>query len=248
MVVAFSGGVDSSLLARLAHEALGSRAVAVTADSESMPRSELRDSKATARAIGIEHMVIRHSEIDNESVARNPENRCYHCRKDLAGLLRTVAIDRGLTCVADGANTDDLGEHRPGIKAADEAGVWHPFIEFGVDKATIRDMARALGLKVHDKPAAACLSSRIPYGEPITREKLSLIENAEEFLKGLGFRTVRVRHHGEMARIEVPVDDIDKLLKIKKKVVARLKKLGFKYVTIDLDGYRPGSMDEVFTS
>jgi uncharacterized protein len=248
MVVAFSGGVDSSVLAKLAWDALGPRAVAVTAKSESLARSELRDARRIAKKIGIEHMVIKHSELDNEFIVQNPENRCYYCRRELADLLWAVAEEKGLATVADGVNMDDFDEHRPGIVAADEAGIWHPFIEFRVGKSELRTMAKLLDLEVHDKPAAACLSSRIPYGEPITREKLSMVEQAEDFLKRLGFNTIRVRHHGEIARIETSRDEMERLLKMKGQIVARLKKLGFKYVAIDLEGYRPGSLDEVLRS
>lgn len=247
MVVAFSGGVDSTVVAKLARDSLGDRTVAVTADSESLPRSELDDARRMADLIGIEHLVIKHSELEKEWIIRNPKDRCYHCRKELAGLLKAVAQERGYGTIADGVNKDDHKEHRPGIKAADEAGIWHPFIEFDVTKDELRDMARVLGLPIADKPAAACLSSRIPYGETITREKLSQVERGEALLKELGVGHVRVRHHGDVARIEVP----EALLSmfndagLRNKVMSGLKALGFRYVTLDLRGYRAGSMDEV---
>lgn len=246
MAVAFSGGVDSTVVAKLARDALGDDTVAVTADSESMPRSELEEARELARLIGIEHLVIKHSELEKEWVVRNPEDRCYHCRKELAGLLKAVADERGFATIADGVNMSDFGEHRPGIKAADEAGIWHPFIEFDVTKEDLRAMAKALDLPIHDKPAAACLSSRIPYGQRITKEKLSQVEEAEAYLKELGISHVRVRHHGDIARIEVPPDQIGFLqdLSTRVKVTEKLQGLGFKYVTVDLKGYRAGSMDE----
>jgi uncharacterized protein len=247
LVVAFSGGVDSTVVAKLARDALGERAVAVTADSESLPRSDLDEARQLAQRIGIEHLVIRHTELENEKVVRNPENRCFHCKMDLADLLKAVAEERDIGHIADGVNVSDLQEHRPGITASDQAGIWHPFIEFEVSKEELRAMAQALDLPIHDKPASACLSSRIPYGERITKEKLAQVEDAEEFLRFLGFRHVRVRHHGDVARIEVPKDMLDHFKDpgLRDRVTKKLKELGFKYVTLDLSGYRAGSMDEV---
>ena len=246
LVVAFSGGVDSTVVAKLARDALSDKAVAVTVDSESLPRAELTEARELSKLIGIEHLVIRHSELGNEQIIRNPENRCYHCRKELADILKVAGAERGITDIADGVNISDFDEHRPGVKAADEAGIWHPFVEFKVTKEELRQMARALDLPVHDKPAAACLSSRIPYGERITSEKLAQVEDAEEFLRFLGFRHVRVRHHGDIARIEVPKELMGSFQdpKVRKRVIRKLKELGFKYIVLDLEGYRAGSLDE----
>jgi pyridinium-3,5-biscarboxylic acid mononucleotide sulfurtransferase len=247
LVVAFSGGVDSTLLARLAFEALGKRAVAVTADSEVVPRSELKEAKALARKIGITHIIVQQHELEDEKVASNPKDRCYYCRKGLAKLLKAVAKKKKFKVIADGVNYSDLGEHRPGIRAANEAGIWHPFIELKVTKLEIRAMAKALSLPIYNKPAAACLSSRIPYGQRITKEKLGQIEKAEALLKKMGLDHVRVRHHGDIARIEVPPELFKKFhdMKLRQKVTTALKKLGFRYVAVDLQGYRSGSMDEV---
>jgi uncharacterized protein len=249
LVVAFSGGVDSTVAARLAHEALGKRAVAVTADSEVVPRSEIKEAKTLARLIGIEHIIVRQRELEDEKVASNPKDRCYYCRKDLTKILKDIARRKGFKTIADGVNYSDLGEHRPGIKAADEAHIWHPFIDFKVTKTDIRAMARSLGLPVHNKPAAACLSSRIPYGQRITREKLGQVEKAEELLKRMGFGHVRVRHHGEIARIEVPPEHFKRFQdpRLRKRVTKALRKLGFGFVALDLLGYRAGSMDETLS-
>jgi uncharacterized protein len=246
LVIAFSGGVDSTVVSMLAQRALGKKAVAVTADSEVVPRSELKEAKALARLIGIEHIIVRQRELEDEKVVGNSKDRCYHCRKGLAGLLKAVARKKGIRTIADGVNCSDLGEHRPGIRAADEAGIWHPFIELKVTKPEVRAMARSLGLPVHNKPAAACLASRIPYGQRITREKLRQIEKAEEILKGMGLYHVRVRHHGNIARIEVPSELFERFKdqKLRVKINDKLKALGFQYITIDLLGYRAGSMDE----
>jgi len=247
LVVAFSGGVDSTVVASLAHLALGKKAVAVTADSEVVPRAEIKEAKALARRIGVEHLIVQQHELEDEKVASNPKDRCYYCRKGLTQLLKSVAKRKKFKVIVDGVNYSDLGEHRPGIKAANEAGIWHPFIELKVTKAEIRAMAKYLGLPIYNKPAAACLSSRIPYGQRITREKLSQIEKAEVILKRMGLQHVRVRHHGDIARIEVPPELFKKFHdpKVRQKIMAALKELGFKYVAVDLQGYRAGSMDEV---
>jgi uncharacterized protein len=249
LVVAFSGGVDSTVVANLAQRALGKKAVAVTADSEVVPRSEIKDAKFLAHRIGIAHIIVHQHELEDEKVVSNPKDRCYYCRKGLTQLLKAVAKQKRFKTIADGVNYSDLGEHRPGIRAANEAGIWHPFIEYKVTKLEIRAMAKALGLPIYNKPAAACLSSRIPYGQRITKEKLGQIEKAEGLLKKMGLEHVRVRHHGDIARIEVPPELFKKFHnpKLRQKVTIALKKLGFRYVTIDLQGYRAGSMDEVLT-
>lgn len=249
LVVAFSGGVDSTVVATLAQRALDKKAVAVTADSEVVPRSEIKEAKALARRIGIEHIILQQHELEDEMVASNPKDRCYYCRKGLAELLKAIAKKMKFKVIADGVNYSDLGEHRPGIQAANEAGIWHPFIEFKVTKPEIRAMAKALGLPIYNKPAAACLSSRIPYGQRITKVKLGQIEKAEALLKRMGLEHVRVRHHGDIARIEVPPELFKKFHdpKFRDTVTRAVKKLGFNYVTVDLKGYRAGSMDEVLT-
>ena len=246
-VVAFSGGVDSAVLAKLAQEALGDRAVAVTANSQTFTGSELREARRLARLIGIRHIVVEHDELAEEAFCQNPPDRCYLCRQGLAGKMREAARREGLPAVADGANFSDTREHRPGIRAATEAGVLHPLMENRVTKAEVRRMARALGLPVAERPSSACLSSRIPYGERITGDKLRRIERAEQYIRSLGFRQVRVRHHGSIARIEVEPEALPRLGRrsVMEKVARRLKRLGFTYVTADLEGYRSGSLDEV---
>jgi len=249
LVVAFSGGVDSTVLAKLAYQALGAKAIAVTEDSDLMPRAEVKKSRSLARLIGISQFVIKREGLDDEMIIKNPSDRCYHCRKGLVEILKRLAAAHGISTIADGANMSDLGEHRPGIKAADEGGVWHPFIDQKVDKVMIRAMAKELGIPIHNKPAAACLASRIPYGHTITRKKLEQVEKAESFLQGIGLSHVRVRHHGDVARIEVPKKDFKKFReeRFRAKIISKLKRLGFRYITIDLLGYRPGSMDEAIS-
>ncbi len=246
LLVAFSGGVDSAVLAKLAVEALGARAVAVTVDSQTFTATELREARRLARLIGIRHIVVGHDELAEEAFCRNPPDRCYLCRRGLSGKMKAVAGKLGLGAIADGANYSDAGEHRPGIRAASEAGVLHPLMEYRVTKAEVRRMARALGLPVARKPSSACLSSRIPYGERITEEKLRRIERAEAFIRSLGFSQVRVRHHGTLARVEVEPRAVSRLARrgTMDKVARRLRRLGFTYVTADLEGYRSGSLDE----
>ncbi|MCK5560555.1 MAG: ATP-dependent sacrificial sulfur transferase LarE [Thermoplasmata archaeon] len=248
ILVAFSGGVDSSVVAKLAVEALGDDALAVIVDSETYPRSELLHAEQIAEELGIKYKLVKFTELADPEFVQNPPNRCYLCRQEFAKALTKLAAENNIQTIADGVITSDFNEHRPGIKAADEAGFWHPLVEMSVDKPQVREIAKVLGLKVHEKPSAACLSSRIPYGEPITVEKLSRIEQAEEFIKGLGFTQVRVRNYNDtLARIEVVPAELERLLddSTQAKVITKLKELGFIYVTIDLEGYRSGSMDEV---
>jgi uncharacterized protein len=246
LLVAFSGGVDSAVLARLAHDALGERAVAVTVDSQTYTASELKEARRLARLIRIKHIVVKHDELAEEAFCQNPPDRCYLCRRGLAGKLRALAKELQIASIADGANFSDTFEHRPGIRAATESGVIHPLMEHGVTKDMVRRMARALKLPVADRPSSACLSSRVPYGERITQEKLRRIERAEAIVRSFGFRQVRVRHHGTIARIEVEPEAVPRLARkgTMEKVAARLRKLGFTYVTADLEGYRSGSLDE----
>jgi len=247
LLVAFSGGVDSAVVAALAFEALGKNALAVTVDSSTLPRAELRDAIRLGKRIGIRHLVVKHDELSIPEFRRNPPDRCYLCRRALAGVLGGIAEREGMARIADGATASDLGEHRPGIRAATEAGVWHPLMEAGAMKSDVRAMAKLQGLPVHDRPSSACLSSRIPYGEEITPEKLERIEKAEAFLKKQGFGQLRVRAHGHIARIEVEPKALPLLLRraTHEKVVRKLRALGFTYITVDLQGYRSGSLDEV---
>jgi uncharacterized protein len=245
VVIAFSGGVDSGLVAKIAHDVLGRNAIAVTVSSETLSKRELEDAQKLASEIGIHHKIIYSSALKNNKFTKNPLNRCYLCKKDEIKTLAKIAKDENIRCIADGVVMSDFNEHRPGIKAANEYGVWHPLFEQGFSKQDTRRLARKLGLSIHSKPSTACLSSRIPYGEKITKEKLKRIEGAESFILSSGFKQVRVRSHGDIARIEVNKNEIKKIIKHKSGILKKLRKLGFRYVTLDLEGYRSGSMDEV---
>lgn len=246
VLVAYSGGVDSGLVARIAHDALGPDALAVIADAESLSRRELDEALDEAREIGIRVEVVRTSELANPSYASNPANRCYFCRKELGAELSPLAARLGYDVIADGVNVSDLGDHRPGIRAMDEEGFWHPLVDAGLAKADVRALARRIGLSFADKPSNACLSSRIAYGEVITVEKLRRVEAAEETIRALGFPVVRVRAHEGVARIEVPLEDVPRIVErgVAERVVAALREAGFVHVTVDLRGYRSGSMNE----
>jgi uncharacterized protein len=247
-IIAFSGGVDSSVVAKAAREVLGSRAIAVTSHSATFPGREIENAKRVAREIGIKLEIIYEDELKNPQFVENSPERCYYCREGLIKGIKAVAEKYGISLIVDGANADDLKEHRPGLKAMKEAGVRSPLLELGLGKREVREIARKFGLSVHDKPSMACLASRIPYGERITRQKLLKVDKAEEFLVGLGIRQLRVRYHNGIARIEVSEEDIPIILKNRLQVVKYVRGLGFTYVTLDLDGYRSGSMDEVLGS
>jgi len=245
VVVAYSGGVDSTLLLKVAHEQLGDKAIAVTAVSPSLPGEELEQATHIAQEIGAQRILIDSDELDHREYAANPPDRCYYCKFLLFDQLLRIARQRGLAHVVDGCNYDDLNDHRPGIRAAQELGVRSPLMEAGLTKADIRTLSRKLGLPTWDKPSAACLASRIPYGTPVTRERLAQVGEAERFLHSLGISQVRVRHHGDIARIEVNVESLPLLLKNRSQIADRLQELGFAYVTADLGGYRSGSMNEI---
>jgi uncharacterized protein len=245
LLVAFSGGVDSSLLAVLAREALGKRTRCVLLDSPVVPREAIDEARLIARKYDLELEILPVSVMDDERFTRNPDKRCYWCKKDSAAVLKQRAQELGFACVADGINISDTGEHRPGLAASTEEGIVHPFLDAGMTKNDIRECARAGGFDFWDKPSAACLSSRIPYGDAITGEKLRMVEEAEAFLHKKGFRQVRVRVHGMVARIEVPIEEMHALLDMHAAVIGTLSAFGFSYVTLDLGGYRSGSMDEV---
>lgn len=244
VVVAYSGGVDSAFLLKVAHDALGERALAVTAVSPSLAQAELAAAQAVAQEIGARLALIHSHEVDDPRYLANQANRCYFCKDEVYSLLAAYARDHDYHAVIDGANLDDLKDVRPGRQAAREQGIRSPLIDAGFSKADIRAASRQLGLSTWDKPAMACLSSRIPYGTPITLHNLSQVERAELYLRPLGLKQLRVRHHGDTARIEVAPDDIPTLLAHRVEIVARFQGLGYTYVTLDLDGYRTGSMNE----
>ncbi|MCL5960411.1 MAG: ATP-dependent sacrificial sulfur transferase LarE [Chloroflexi bacterium] len=246
VLVAYSGGVDSTLLLKVCRDVLGSKTLAVIATSETYPSREIEEAKATAQALGAPYEIISTEELRDDNFANNPPNRCYYCKTELFSKLRQMADRRGLKHVLDGSNHDDLDDHRPGRQAAKEIGVRSPLMEAGLTKEDIRRFSKDLGLPTWNKPSFACLSSRFPYGDRITIDKLSQIDLAEQFIRDLGFTQVRVRHHDDIARIEVPRESFPALLatRVSERIAQRLKELGFTYVTVDLQGYRSGSMNE----
>lgn len=245
VLVACSGGVDSVLLAAVAARVLGDQAAAATAVSPSLASGELEDARAAAKAAGIRHIEVPTDELENPSYAANAPDRCFHCKDTAYGTFTALAARESLAVVVDGTNADDSGDYRPGRRAARDHGVRSPLAEAGMTKQDIRDWARELGLAVWDKPAAACLSSRVPYGSPVTLEKLTRIDRAESALKALGFRQCRVRDHGTVARIEIEAELLPELLELREAVAAAVKQAGFGYVSLDLEGFRSGSMNEV---
>ncbi|MEN3002319.1 MAG: ATP-dependent sacrificial sulfur transferase LarE [Armatimonadota bacterium] len=248
VAIGLSGGVDSTLLVKVAHAVLGERCLAVIGESEAFPEGEIEEAKRLAEQIGVRVRLIRTHELNNPLFSVNRPDRCYHCKTELFRLMRQVADEEGITWIADGTHLDDTGDYRPGMRAAQEFGVRAPLLEAGFRKADIRALARALGLPIWDKPSFACLSSRFPYGTPITRELLIQVDRAERFLRELGFRQVRVRHHDTIARIEVPPEEFPRLLQHAPAIVAHLRSLGYTYVTLDLEGYRSGKMNDVLRS
>jgi len=245
-LIAFSGGVDSAYLAIAAAEALGPRALAVTADSPSYPDAHRRLALSIASDFGFAHEVIHTGELERPEYRANPANRCYYCKDELYGRLAALASERGLAVVIDGNNADDRGDYRPGRQAAREHGVKSPLDEADLTKDDIRELARAAGLESWNEPASACLSSRIPYGQEVSNEKLRQIEQAEIVLRELGFRVFRVRHHDTVARLEIARSEMARALDpaINAQLVAALKELGYQYVSLDLQGYRLGSLNE----
>jgi uncharacterized protein len=248
VAVAFSGGVDSAVVAKAAQVALGEKTVAVTANSDSLASGELEEAEALAEQIGIRHQIIRTEEFANPNYVRNSSDRCYFCKSELYGRLSSLLDSLGVDTIVSGANTDDAGDHRPGMKAAAENGVRHPLQECGLGKTAVRALAKAWGLPTWDKPATPCLSSRIAYGEDVTPERVKMIDSAESWLRKRGLRLLRVRYHkGDVARVEVPVDALAGLLAedVRTELVRHFRSLGFKYVTLDLEGFRSGSMNDV---
>lgn len=245
MLVSYSGGIDSTLLAVLAHDVLGDRSRAVILDSPLLPGSALMEAKTMAENLGIPLEIVEVPHMESKNLRENPPDRCYHCKKISAKALQDVAAKYRLACIADGINVSDMGEHRPGLIAATEEGIIHPFILAGITKEDIRQIAHDYGLEIWNKPSAACLASRIPYGDEINPVNLRIIEEAEAFLAGKGFLQFRVRLHGLVARIELPPADFEKLMAIREEILRGFSAIGIMYTTLDLAGYRSGSMDEV---
>ncbi len=246
-VIAFSGGVDSATLASIAKQLLGENSIAVTVKLHSFPERELECAKRVAGEIGIEHRIVFFDELDLPEVAGNSSERCYYCKKEILNILDSVRKELGFNVIIEGSNASDLNSYRPGRQAIEEVGsiVYSPFIEYGVNKDEIRKMAEYLGLSVSHKFPSPCLASRFPYGDALTGEAIKKVELAEDHLLDLGFRELRVRAHNDIARIEIAPDEMQLLLNMRKAVSSYLKELGFNYVTLDLEGFRSGSMDEV---
>jgi len=247
VIVAYSGGTDSAYLAWAAKQALGDNALAITADSASIPESHKRDAEAFVRQFGIRHEYVETHEFDNPEYVKNDANRCFHCKDELFNVLDRVAAERGFEHIVYGVNKDDLGDYRPGQRAAKLHQVHAPLVDADLTKAEIRELSRIAGLPTWDRPAAACLSSRIPYGTPVTIQNIKTVEIGEEEMKALGFHLFRTRFHGELVRIEVAPEELPRALDIEmaRKLTAIFKGLGYKYVALDLEGYRQGSLNEV---
>jgi len=247
-VVAFSGGVDSSLVAALAARALGDRALAVTAVSPALATGELDGASLVAAAVGIRHETITTAELERAEYRRNDRDRCYHCKTELYSQLSALAARRGYKAVLSGANADDLGDWRPGLRAAEERGVVHPLLEAGVGKEEVRELARALGVPSAEKPASPCLASRLPYGTPVEPETLARVDRAEQGLRGLGYRVLRVRHHGELGKVQLAGDELPRALSPagRQAVIAAVRAAGYREVEIDREPFRSGSLNAVF--
>ena len=249
VIVAYSGGADSAYLAWAAHRVSGHRALAITADSASLPESHKRDAEEFARTWGIRHDYVLTREFQNPDYAKNGPDRCFHCKDELFARLDEIARERGIEYVVYGVNLDDLGDYRPGQRAAKLHQVKAPLVDAGLSKAEIRELSRRARLATWDRPAAACLSSRIPYGTPVTIENVKTVEKGEEAIRALGFRQFRVRFHGDLARIEIAPEELPRALdsEMARAFTAIFKPLGFHYVTLDLEGYRQGSLNETLT-
>jgi pyridinium-3,5-biscarboxylic acid mononucleotide sulfurtransferase len=247
LLVAYSGGIDSAFLAWTAHQVLGDQMLAVIADSPSLARTHLEDAIAFAREVGIPVEIIATSELENPDYVRNDSSRCFHCKDELFTVMEQYRVAHGFDAIAYGVNLDDQGDFRPGQQAAREHHVLAPLLEAGLGKAEIRALAQQAGLRVWDKPASACLSSRIEYGRPVTPEALRVVEMGEDALRGLGFRQFRVRHHGDIVRIEIAREEIARALSVEmaREFTSIFKQLGFKFVTLDMEGFRSGSMNSL---
>ena len=244
VAVAFSGGVDSTLVAVAAHRVLGPKALAVTAVSPALAKRELKETVSLAARFGFPHRIIHTNEMEREGYVANSPQRCYFCKTELYSQLTELADQESIKWVVNGANTDDIGDYRPGMVAASEHRVRSPMVEVGLTKADVRVIAKILDIPIWDKPAQPCLSSRIPYGTPVTVENLSKVEQAEDYLRGLGLREVRARHHDRLCRIEVGEDEMDFAFERRKEIVSAIKKIGYLWVSIDMSGLRSGSLND----
>lgn len=246
-VVCFSGGVDSALLLKVAHDVLGSRCVAMTAVSVTMAQSERSDALKLGLDMGVVHHVIESGELERPGFAQNPVDRCYHCKAELMDLAKPLAEQLGFSSVLLGTNVDDLGDHRPGLKAADERGAMHPMVQAGLTKPEVRELSKELGLPTWDKPQLACLSSRFPYGTEITQERLQQVDAFEDGLRALGFRQLRVRFHGEIARVELEHSAMPRAMEtgVREQIVSLGRRLGFTFVALDLAGFSSGSLNQL---
>ena len=246
VLVAFSGGVDSTLVLAVAHSVLGKNVLAVTAQSPSLPKRELSATVDLANQIGVEHLIIQTNEMSSQNYKKNPIDRCYYCKSELYSKLEKIAEDKNLNHIVNGINLDDMGDHRPGIGAAHEADVKSPLCDANFSKQDVRDYSLKLGLSTWDKPAMACLSSRIPYGQEVTEKKLSMIEQAEDILLAMGFKQMRVRHHGDIARIELCKEDISRFFSqdLADTVQRKFQDIGFGFTTVDIAGFKSGRLNE----
>lgn len=243
-IVAFSGGVDSTFLLKVSHEVLGDRCLAIIGASETMPTADYNNALEHVKEFGANYLIIKTEEMSKEEFVKNPQNRCFHCKNELFSKLLAIAQEKKINWVLDGSNADDLKDYRPGMQAARALGVRSPLQEAGLTKEEIRQLSKEMALATWDKPSSPCLSSRFPYGEEITLEKLQRVEKAETLLKELGFKNLRVRHHQDMARLEIPKEDFRKLMELDSDMIVKpLKDLGFTYVTLDLEGFRSGSLN-----
>lgn len=248
VLIAYSGGVDSTFLTKIAYDVLKEKVLAVTAKSLLHPASELKEAVAIAKKLGVRHLIIDFNELSIPGFAENPKNRCYLCKKELLGRLSQIAMQEGLNYILDGSNASDTFTFRPGRQAAKEFGVRSLLEEVGLTKEEIRELAKEFGLPNYNKPSTGCLASRFPYGKLITHELLKMVELAEEYFKGLGFSQIRVRHYDNLCRIEIDKSEMQMCMEKRDEIVAKLKNLGYTYVTLDLEGYRTGSMDEISNS